>query len=75
MEEIRNQKVVSSNPGAIYWMDIFYIDLLQNCDVWLKSTKINIKKVSSLNTLALTQVLTIYLFWRNKDEFLNVFSP
>ena len=43
MEEIRNQKVVSSNPGAIYWMDIFYIDLLQNCDVWLKSTKINIK--------------------------------
>ena len=23
-EETRNQKVVSSNPGAEYWMDIFY---------------------------------------------------
>ena len=27
-EEIRNQKVVSSNPGTGYWMDIFHIYLL-----------------------------------------------
>ena len=27
-EETRNQKVVSSNPGAGYWMDIIHIYLL-----------------------------------------------
>ena len=33
-------KVVSSNPRAIYWMDIFHMNLLQNCiDVFLKKTE------------------------------------
>ena len=27
-EETRNEKVVSSNPGAVNWMDIFHIDSL-----------------------------------------------
>ena len=33
-------KVVDSNPGAIYWMDIFHINFLQNCiDVCLIKTE------------------------------------
>ena len=27
-DQTRNQKVMSSNPGTIYWMDILHIDLL-----------------------------------------------
>ena len=27
-EETRNQRVVSSNPGTGYWMDVFHIYLL-----------------------------------------------
>ena len=42
-EETRNQIVVSLNPGAVYWMDIFHIDLLLNCYVQLKRLKINEK--------------------------------
>ena len=30
-EETHNPKVVSLNPGARYWMDIFHINLLLNC--------------------------------------------
>ena len=33
-------KVVGSNPSAVYWMDIFHINLLSNCiDVCLKKTE------------------------------------
>ena len=28
--ETHNQKVVCSNPGTGYWMDVFHIDLLLN---------------------------------------------
>ena len=35
-EETRNQKVVSSNPGAGYWMDIFHIHICcKICNVCL----------------------------------------
>ena len=26
-------ELVDSNPSAIYWMDVFHIDLLKNCIV------------------------------------------
>ena len=39
-EETLNQKVVSLNPGAGYCMDICHINLLHNCNVWLKRLKI-----------------------------------
>ena len=32
---------MGSKPGAVYWMDIFRIDLLYNCIVCLKKLKIN----------------------------------
>ena len=38
------RKVVGSNPSAIYWMDIFHIDLLKNYIVCLKRPKINKKE-------------------------------
>ena len=37
-------RVVGSNPGTVYWMDIFHIYLLQNCNVCLKRPKINEKE-------------------------------
>ena len=39
------QEVVGSNPGTVYWMDMFHIDLLKNCVVCLKRLKINEKEV------------------------------
>ena len=42
-EETRNQIVVSLNPGTVYWMDIFHIDLLLNFYFQLKRLKINEK--------------------------------
>ena len=41
------QKVVGSNPGAIYWMDIwkfFTLICCKNCIVCLKRPKINYKE-------------------------------
>ena len=38
------REVVGSNPSAIYWMDIFHIDLLKNYIVCLKRPKINKKE-------------------------------
>ena len=36
--------VVSSNPGTIYWMDIFHIPICcKICNVWLKRQKIKEK--------------------------------
>ena len=34
-------KVMGSNPGATYWMDIFHIDLLQKLYCLLENTKIH----------------------------------
>ena len=41
---------MSSNPGAVYWADIFHIDLLWNCNVGLKRVKIN-EKEAGVGTL------------------------
>ena len=38
-EETHNQKVMSSNPGVGYWMDIFHIILLKNMYCLLEKTK------------------------------------
>ena len=39
-EETRVQKVVSSNPGTLYWIDIFsHLFVVQNCIVCLKGRK------------------------------------
>ena len=39
-EEAHVLKALGSNPSAVYWMDIFHINLLQNCiDVCLKKTE------------------------------------
>ena len=38
-------KVVGSNPGTIYWMDIFHIFVVKICNACLKRPKINEKEV------------------------------
>ena len=38
-EETRNQKVVCSNPGTRYWMDIFTLICCKNCNACLKRRK------------------------------------
>ena len=43
-EDTHVPKVVGSNPGTVYWMDIFHIYLLWNCVVCLKRPKINQKE-------------------------------
>ena len=43
-EETYNQKVVSSNPSARYWMDFFTIICCKICTVFLKRPKINEKE-------------------------------
>ena len=35
---------MSSNPCVVYWMGIFHMDLLQNCNLWKKRLKINEKE-------------------------------
>ena len=42
--EDSNQKVVSSNPGAGYWMVIFTLICCENCIVCLKELKMNEKE-------------------------------
>ena len=37
-------KVVGSNPGAVYWMDIFTLICCHNCNVCLERPKINKKR-------------------------------
>jgi len=45
MEETCNQKVVSSNPGAGYWMDIFHIHICcKICNNCFEKMKINKKE-------------------------------
>ena len=38
------QDVMGSNPGAIYWMDIFTLICCKNCIACLKRQKINEKE-------------------------------
>ena len=43
-EETHTLKVVGSNPGTVFWMGIFHINLLKKCfRVCLKRPKINEK--------------------------------
>ena len=43
-EETHNQKVVSSNPGVRYWIDIFTLICCKIWNFWLKRPKINSKE-------------------------------
>ena len=43
-EENRNQKVVSLNPSAEYWIDISHIICCKICTVCLKRPKVNKKE-------------------------------
>ena len=70
-EETCNQKFLSSNPVAIFRMDIICIDwFVVNCNVWLKKLKIN-KKCPGLTRfykrLHLRLLVSTFL-WRNKHE-------
>ena len=45
MEETHVPKVVGSNPGTVYWIDIFsHIFVVKICNVCLKRPKINKKE-------------------------------
>ena len=44
-EETHVPKVMGSNPGTVYWMDIFsHIFVVKICNVCLKRPKINEKE-------------------------------
>ena len=46
MERDPRPRVVGSNLGTVYWMDIFsHIFVVKNCNVCLKRLKINEKEV------------------------------
>ena len=60
-EDTHVPKVVGSNPGTVYWMDIFHIYLLWNCVVCLKRPKIN-QKEAGVGPFLKKQLATFPIF-------------
>ena len=61
-EETHVSKVVGSNPGAGYWMDMTFFTLIccKNCIVCLKKTKINKKEAGMAHILKKSQLYLLF---------------